>query len=160
NGIISRLIKKQKAIQQEQFAYNAISGLFNEPHYIPFTTWTISPSTIQHVLNDIEINQRKSIVELGTGASTFFIAKLLKIKGFKATFFSIESDELWAKNIENQIKRMQLEKYVTIIFAPIVKVSKEISYKDQSYWYDTDILDTRLADVNAIDLVLVDGPSG
>ncbi|TDU34408.1 hypothetical protein BXY82_2729 [Gelidibacter sediminis] len=160
NSIISKLIKKQKAIQQEQFAYNAISGLFNESQFIPFTTWTISPSTIQHVLNDIEINQRKSIVEFGSGASTFFIAKLLKTKDSEASFFSVESDELWARNIENKIKKMQLEKFVTIIYTPIIKVPKEISFKGQSYWYDTDILNKKLGNVNAIDLVLVDGPLG
>jgi 16S rRNA G966 N2-methylase RsmD len=158
NSIISRIIKKQKSIQQEQFSYNVISGLFKESHFIPFTTWTISPSTIHHVLNDIEINKKKCIVEFGAGASTFFIAKLLQTKSSDASFFSIESDEVWAGKVESYIKDMKLEKFVTIIHAPITKVSDKISYKNQLYWYDTDILSVKFEDVNSIDLVLVDGP--
>ncbi|MEM5564595.1 hypothetical protein WNY78_05750 [Psychroserpens sp. AS72] len=160
NNVISRIIKKQSKIQQEQFALQAISGLFNESHFIPFTRWSISPSTIQHILNDIEINKRNCIVEFGAGSSTLYIAKLLKTKGSKASFFSIESDEKWARTIENDIKKMQLDDFVTIIYAPITKISKRISHGQQTHWYDTQVLDSIFVDIHAIDLILVDGPHG
>ncbi|WP_417855002.1 hypothetical protein [Xanthomarina gelatinilytica] len=56
--------------------------------------------------------------------ATIFEHEQLNIKN--ASFFSIKSDEEWARTIENDIKKMPLENFASIIHAPIAKVSKSI----------------------------------
>lgn len=156
-----KLIKNQQRLnEQTTFSYSQISQLFKGDSFIPFTHWTISPSTILHVLNDITINNRRSIIEFGSGASTFYIAKLLKTLEINATFFAVESDEKWAVELERQIKIYKLEEYVKIIHAPLNSVSDEILFKDQTLWYDENILNNELIDIKEFDLVLIDGPFG
>src|SRR5690554_4806588 len=68
----------QSQSQQASLDYAQLSRLFPESNFIPFTTWTISPSVILHILNDIVINNRSNIIEFGSGASTLYIAKLIQ----------------------------------------------------------------------------------
>lgn len=156
-----KLIKDQQRLnEQTTFCYSQISQLFKEDSFIPFSAWAISPSTILHVLNDITMNNRRNIIEFGSGASTFYIAKLLKILEINATFFSVESDKKWASELERQLKIYKLEDYVKIIYAPLDVVKDEILFKDQKVWYDFKILENELIEIKEFDLVLVDGPFG
>lgn len=156
-----RLIKDQQRLNEQiTFNYNQISQLFKEESFIPFSAWAISPSTILHVLNDIIINKRKNIIEFGAGASTFFIAKLIKTLKCESTFYSIESDKNWACELERQLKIYNLEDYVTIIYAPLVKVSEALLFKDQKKWYDLEVLKNSLKSNTEFDLIIVDGPYG
>lgn len=156
-----RLLRDQQhQNQQVLFNYNQLNQLFGEDSFIPFSGWAISPSTVLHVLNDITINNRKSIIEFGSGSSTFYIAKLLKILKSEAVFYSIESDEKWANELKDQLQLYGISDYVKIIYIPLTKVSKEYSFKEQLTWYDTQILERELNKENHFDLVLVDGPFG
>ena len=145
---------------QVHFDLTLINQLFSANEYIPFTRWSISPSTISHVLNDILFNTRKNIVEFGLGASTFYIAKLIKSLDLNVHFISIESDENWKFNCENLLKSYGLEKYVKIVLAPENKLPSKFSIDDNSLWYDTDVLKQSLNFDVPFDLVLVDGPWG
>lgn len=156
-----RLIKNQQRLNEQiTFNYNQISQLFKEESFIPFSAWAISPSTILHVLNDITINKRKNIIEFGSGASTFFIAKLIKTLKCESTFYSIESDKNWALELKRQLKIYNLEEYVTIIYAPLVEVSEDLLFKDQKKWYDLEVLKNSLKSNTEFDLIIVDGPYG
>tara|TARA_R100000935_G_scaffold50402_1_gene76257 strand:+ start:3580 stop:4329 length:750 start_codon:yes stop_codon:yes gene_type:complete len=155
------LIKDQQRLnEQTTFCYSQISQLFKEDSFIPFSAWAISPCTILHILNDISINKRRNIIEFGSGASTFFIAKLLKVMEINATFFSVESDKKWAYEMERQLKIYKLEDYVKIIYAPLKEVQDDILFRDQKTWYDSKVLERELLKIKKIDLVLVDGPFG
>lgn len=156
-----RLFKKQQKISQIQFNYSQLNQLFSDsPIYIPLTKWAISPSTITHVLNDIIIEDRKCIVEFGSGISTIYIAKLLKSNKINANFFSVESNSDWVQKITKQLELLDLTAYVTIIHAPIQPVKDSISLENQKLWYDLDALNEQLDSIKDIDLVLVDGPFG
>ena len=156
-----KLLKNQQRLnEQTHFSYNQISRLFQEENFIPFSIWSISPDTILHVLNDICINRRKQIIEFGAGASTFYIAKLIKVLKIDAVFYSVESDANWIEKLQYQLNVYQLEDYVNIIYAPLRNITAEFRYQDQEIWYDTAILMTALKDVQNIDLILVDGPVG
>ena len=156
-----RLFNKQRKISQIQFNYSQINQLFlDAPFFIPLSEWAISPSTIAHVLNDIVVNDRKSIIEFGSGASTLYIAKLLKSNKIEASFFSVESNAEWANKIKKQLELLDLTNYVNVIIAPINSVDKSLSLGEQKVWYDVDVLNIELENINSIDLVLVDGPFG
>ena len=89
---------------QIQFNYLQLKSLFSESTFTPMTTWSISPSTILHVLNDISINQPKNIIEFGSGISTIYIAKLIKLNKLKVKFFVVESDNTWIDQMKKELK--------------------------------------------------------
>jgi hypothetical protein len=156
-----RLLKDQQhKNHQINFNYNQLSQLFSEDSFVPFSAWAMSPSTILHVLNDISINKRKNIIEFGAGASTFYIAKLLKTINSNAIFYSVESDKEWAVELQRQLDLYEISDFVKIIYAPLVKVSKDYALNDQKTWYNTNILDQTLKNQVEFDLILVDGPFG
>lgn len=161
DGKFKQLFNKQRKISQIQFNYAQLNQLFADTSFfIPLSGWAVSPSTICHVLNDIVVNDRKSIIEFGSGASTLYIAKLLKSNKIEASFFSVESNAEWADKIKKQLELLELTNYVTIINAPIESIDKSLSLGAQTVWYDVDILNEDLKTIPNFDLVLVDGPFG
>lgn len=159
NSKINYIVNRQHRSSQTSFSYMQLSNLFKQDHFIPMTSWSMSPNLILHVLNDIEINNRTCIVEFGAGVSTLYIAKLNKIRGRNVKFYCIESDKEWIKKIEKQLLDLDLADFVTIILAPKQQVSDALSFKDQKLWYDSEILAKAFLTLEDIDLVLVDGPS-
>lgn len=157
---VNKIRKQQRSNQQVLLDYNQINQLFPESCFIPFTTWSISPSTILHVLNDISINQRKHIIEFGSGASTIYIARLIKTLGLKTKFYSVESDGEWLHRMKSDIDRFKLQDVVTFIHAPLSKVPQEYAFTGQELWYDTDAINRIIVENTKIDLILVDGPIG
>ncbi|WP_417214475.1 class I SAM-dependent methyltransferase [Bizionia sp.] len=160
NRKINYIVNRQAKSAQTNFSYNQLSNIFKEDVFIPMTSWSMSPNLILHVLNDIIINNRKCIVEFGAGASTIYIAKLLKMRGENTVFYSVESDDSWSEIIKRQLESLGLSEFVKIILAPKQKVLKQFAFKDQKIWYDCKLLKIGFENINNIDLVLVDGPSG
>lgn len=157
---VGAIIKSQTLLQQTNFNYNQISQLFNESSFIPFSSWAISPNAILHILNDITMNKRKAVIEFGAGASTFYIAKLIDKQELGTLFYSVESDQVWAEELARQLKILKLDHIVKIIYAPIKAVPTEISFGEQSTWYDIDILNSKIDNSVQFDVVVVDGPVG
>lgn len=157
---ITEVKKHQNQTQQTALDYAQISKLFPEANFIPFTSWTISPSVILHILNDIVINKRRNIIEFGSGASTLYIARLIQTLKLDAKFYSVESSEDWSQKMEEELMRYNLQDVVTIIRAPLKNASKKICYKEQKLWYDTAKIYKALELNKEIDLVIVDGPYG
>jgi hypothetical protein len=123
--------------------------------YMPMTVWSMSPTVIVHILNDILINDRRCIVEFGPGISTLFIARLFKEYQLNTKFISIESNPFWKSKMDSLIKREGLQDYVELILAPILEKDEKLF---SSKWYSTEILDKHLTHVNNIDMVIIDGP--
>ncbi|MEO8773219.1 MAG: hypothetical protein ABI371_02710 [Gelidibacter sp.] len=161
DGKLKTLFKRQRAISQIQFNYAQLNQLFTDTSFfIPMSKWAMSPSTIAHVLNDIIVNDRKSIIEFGSGASTLYIAKLLKSNKIEASFFSVESNSDWADKIKKQLELLDLSSYVTIINAPIKSIDTSFALGEQKVWYAIETLNDSLKTAPYFDLVLVDGPFG
>src|SRR5918997_1250059 len=59
--------------------------------YLPWTISAMRPSALVAVLNEIALNGRRSIVELGAGISTWYIARLLRQVGGHLT--TVEDDD-------------------------------------------------------------------
>ena len=156
-----REIKNHQArSQQIVLDYEQISKLFPESHFIPFTTWSISPSVILHIVNDIVINKRRHVIEFGTGASTLYIARLIQTLKLDIKFYSIESDGEWLENIDKQLNLYGLQGIVSLVHAPLGNVPSDIRLNNQQLWYDTEIIARETEAINKVDLVIVDGPSG
>ncbi|WMW23235.1 class I SAM-dependent methyltransferase [Methanolobus mangrovi] len=103
------------------------------------------------ILNEIIINGRKEIVEFGSGISTIYIAKLLKEHGGRLNSF--EHDENWVHIITKLLKENNLNKSVSVNFAPL---SKSKFCLDNCKWYDENIVRSKI--ITPVDLIIVDGP--
>lgn len=143
--------------------------------YLPWTPSALRPSAIAVILNDIIINQRRSVVEFGAGISTIFIARTLS--NCPGHLFSVEHDSEWLSIVRLALEREGLSDKVTLIHAPLVdsqwlvdsqcnigsvskgeRGSSNVGVQNAKCdWYDRRVLDENLPD-SGIDLVIVDGP--
>ena len=157
---IENKIEISRQLQEDNLALVQLLKMFGDNIFLPLTAWSVSPREVLHYCNDITINNRKTIVEFGSGFSTICIAQLLKISNKTATFISIENDTNWAAELSNILNGLGLLQYVKIIVAPITSVAPEIAKKGQEKWYDADAIAARIKEISNIDMVIVDGPFG
>lgn len=168
--MISKIINKAKQFQEslrllqrrqeDDMALSQLLKMFDNGIFIPLTGWSISPREVLHICNDIAINDRKSIVEFGSGFSTICIARLLKITGRRASFISVENNADWAAEFESILKKMELDSYVRIVQAPIGDLPAEFALRGQAKWYDVNVLSSVFSGLESVDQVIVDGPYG
>jgi hypothetical protein len=147
-------------LQEDQLALTQLFKMFPDGMFLPLTTWVVSPREIVHACNEIVINNRKTIVEFGSGFSTICIAQLLKLYGRQATFITVEENSAWAAELARILDSFGLRSYVTIVTAPVSDIKLPIGKAGQTKWYDTDLLSKAFQDISDIDLILVDGPTG
>ena len=112
------------------------------------------PSGVTALLNDIVLNQRKTVVECGGGVSSLYIATLLADIGGHLWIVRENTMNRWKVFIEESLQRKGIARSVTVILAPLKPTSLAL---DASHWYDTDILHKNLSGIQ-IDLLSVDGP--
>ncbi|MCY2687846.1 hypothetical protein [Salinimicrobium sp. TH3] len=160
-SVLDQKEKIQKQNQQIQFDFHQISQLFSRGEFIPWTSWSISPSTILHVLNDLLVNEKKSVIEFGAGSSTFYIAKFLKEHQLEnVQFLTVESDERWIGKIEKWAGKYELLDHINIVHSPITDVQNELSWKNQTKWYSSKDIENAFNREEKFDLILIDGPWG
>lgn len=118
----------------------------------PWTAAALRPAAMLQILNDIIINQRRSVVELGAGLSTLHIARVLAEHG--GHLISIEDDADWLALVTAMLEKAGLSAQVTLVHAPLVRCRQALDGLD---WYDVAAVEAGLAGA-AIDLLLIDGP--
>lgn len=150
---IPNQLKQQKSLE-------LLLKMFEPGFYFPVTPWTMNSTEIRHICNEIVANQRRNIVEFGSGFSTVCIAQLLKSNHLKAEFISIDNNPDWILFLKEILKNLNLENYVKFITAPIEKVPSEYGWKEQKTWFSTEILDNEFNSINRVDLIVIDGPEG
>lgn len=113
--------------------------------------WAMTPQTMQAVLRLIRTrDQVGTIVELGSGVSTSWMAKEVAGKG-NGRVISFEHEERFAAVTRGQLDDARLLDHVDLRVAPLVPVELD----GQSYlWYQGH------EDIDGIDLLVVDGPPG
>ncbi len=139
-------------------AATQITALIGNNQYLPFSNSSLRYASIAVLLNDVVINQRKFLVEFGSGLTTVLLCKLaLQNKLDDFYILSIDENEGWIKVLEKIMSDMGAEKHVQLIHAPLRPNNLS---KESLDWYDTGILSQVLKEINKpIDSVLVDGPS-
>jgi len=121
--------------------------------YLPWSAFSIRPSALVNILNDLFLNNRSTIVECGSGISTFYIARLLKQNG--GHLYTIEHERQWCDMMSHRLQKEGLDRLVTLIYAPLQATDLAI---DNIPWYDTNAIEKQLSKETKIDLLLVDGP--
>ncbi|WP_028377695.1 hypothetical protein [Leeuwenhoekiella sp. MAR_2009_132] len=152
--------KKTRYHQTQLWAAEQLRGLFSSEHYIPYTNWTMNPRAILHAINIITLTKVNNLIEFGSGATTIYLAKAIKMQNLKVSFYSIESDKEWIEILRLQLKKLDLDQYVKLIYVPLKPMSKDLTFKNQEIWFDAEILSEELPKSIAFDFVIVDGPFG
>nr|MDT0659794.1 class I SAM-dependent methyltransferase [Micromonospora sp. DSM 115978] len=122
--------------------------------YLPWNVAAMRPSGVVAVLNEIVINRRRCIVELGSGISSIYVGRLLRQRG--GHLWTVEHDEEWADTMEQQVAAESLDELVTVVRAPLVPTLSEWP-DEENAWYDPDTIRSRIAQ-QPIDLLIIDGP--
>ncbi|WP_213451330.1 class I SAM-dependent methyltransferase [Rhizomonospora bruguierae] len=122
--------------------------------YVPWSISAMRPSGIVAILNEITVNRRRTVVELGGGVSTLYIARLLQRRG--GHVWTVEHDEGWADLLTEELANEALDRTVTVIRAPLAPVGGGWPGEDGA-WYAQDCLGPALAGCR-VDLLVVDGP--
>ena len=119
------------------------------------------PAGLVEVCNDIVLNDRRRIVELGSGISTVLLARLLgqlSAPG-ERRLAAVEHDGRWARWLVSQLVREGVGDHVVVVDAPLRAA-------DCGCWGHAVVLDAAAVDAgldeamggDVIDLLVVDGP--
>jgi hypothetical protein len=139
----------------DTFAAQQIQPLLNDSTYLPFSTASLRYASIATFLNDIVVNRRETIVEFGSGITTYLIAKLFKRNGLHGRkLFTVDDNITWLNIVKELLAKDGLHENVVFIHAPLCE--NEFSIQNTK-WYDLTILSEYLQQ-SRVDSVLVDGP--
>jgi hypothetical protein len=122
---------------------------------LPFTPWpqsALAPSALLTVINDVAINDRRTVVELGAGVSTIYLAKVIAGRGGR--LISVESDPAWAAVVRDLAGDARVGDALQMVEAPLERSEHSL---DDGLWYAEDRVLEAIAGCR-IDLLLVDGP--
>ena len=115
--------------------------------------WAVSPDFLLHVVRHIQERAPKTILECGSGSSTIATALALRTFGIDGHVYSIENYEPSVAAVRKQLRRHDLERFVTLVFVPMVE--KRYDGAGGAFeWYDL----RSVAIPDDIDLLVVDGP--
>jgi predicted O-methyltransferase YrrM len=105
------------------------------------------------LLNEIIVNQRRSVVELGGGISTVFMAKTLSDRG--GTLLTVEEDADWLAQVGEMVRLANIGPGTWQgLHAAMAPCSTSVG---GSQWYEEDTLNGALGN-RKFDMCLVDGP--
>ena len=144
----------------DSYALQIIYKLFPDFAYLPFTPFSLNPYTIVHILNDILLNDRKQIVEFGSGLSTIIISRFIKTNNLKTKILSVDNNKHWQTIIHKEVKKYNCGEGLILLHADIEKnEEKEFIIQDNDFWFNNSIVKKAIDRIENIDLVVVDGPS-
>jgi len=153
---LREMVARQRRIEStaiEHMAYTMLTPYLPKNHY-PITNFMMLPSAVLTLMNDMIMNQRKTIVELGSGFSTLVLARFIVSHNLDVTYHSIDHDEEWYGILHRQLVAEGLTDIVTHHHAPLT--ASDYTYQPNLTWYDPAKLDA-LA-LQSVDLLIIDGP--
>lgn len=121
--------------------------------YVPWTASSMRPEAVVHILNEIVVNNKQQILELGMGVTTTCIAALIK-GGFDTKILSVDHDIEWIEICQKQLQSRNLASpNHSLIHAPLID---DAAMGYSSPWYDI----RKILAIPAFnpDLLIIDGP--
>jgi hypothetical protein len=157
-----RIVKIRKAQRRERRRplwpqFEALAGLYRlldgKADLPNLRLRSVSPDFLLHVVRHIQEHAPARIVECGSGSSTIVMAQALRASGIDGHIYSIENYEPSIATVRDQLRRRDLERFVTLVFAPLLQKRYD-AFDAAIGWYDLGA--GAVPDV--IDLLVVDGP--
>jgi hypothetical protein len=113
--------------------------------------WAASPDFMLNLLNVVKgLSNPQAILECSSGVSTIVLAQYIKNNSLSCQLISLDHDEYYANKTKADLKKLGLEKYAQVIYAPLTEYTIE---GKKWLWYET-----RKVSLGYIDLLVVDGP--
>lgn len=140
--------------KNEELPSFLLQKLFHQgTSYLPYTSSSLKFRLLVCITNDVVINSRKSILELGSGISTIILARLIKMNNLNSKVVSVDDSLDWINIVKKIITEEGLQDYVQFIHCPKVKsLDLECSFE-----YDGQILNKEFVNMK-FDSVIIDGP--
>lgn len=123
--------------------------------YLPYSCSAIRPSALVAIANDITVNNRQCIVELGGGISTILLSNLLSSLEKKRKLITIEHDAEWLEVLENILKSHGDLSRVDLVYAQLDDCEYSLL---GNKWYQKDVIKDNLKKYGKIDCLIIDGP--
>jgi hypothetical protein len=139
---------------EDTYSLALLNPLLGEFPFIPFTGASLRPFCLAHIINDIVVNDRKHIIEFGSGISTVVIGRLIKSNKLASSLVSIEHDQAWVEVLNSLLAREDLHHCVKVAWVPLAPSDLAL---DANGWYDTELLERNLSSA-VFDMAIVDGP--
>ncbi len=152
-GEVGRRLEAAIAKQFRQI--EALQALYVElqpPSSLPATRgWAGSPDFLLALARHVLAERPLAVLECGSGVTTVVIARALQKNGH-GHLWSLDHDARFADATRREITRQGLDRWATLIDAPLVSVGCEAG---EQPWYDPAALPD-----GPFDLLVVDGPPG
>lgn len=114
--------------------------------------WALTPRGLLQAIDLVNRPGVSLVVECGSGTSTLFLARALELKG-SGHVIALEHSQEYLEQTENALQQHGLTEFAEVRHAPL----KEVEVFGAPYmWYSW----STIADLEEIDLLLVDGPPG
>ncbi|MES4903497.1 MULTISPECIES: class I SAM-dependent methyltransferase [unclassified Streptomyces] len=117
------------------------------------TNWTASPDFLLLLVSHIQVRRPVSILDIGSGASTVWMANALRHFEIPGNIVSIDHDKSYGDATVATLRQQGLDTYARVRIAPLVEVDIK---GERWHWYDP----AQMEDVEDCDMVVVDGPPG
>ncbi|MET0027272.1 MAG: class I SAM-dependent methyltransferase [Candidatus Thiodiazotropha sp.] len=119
---------------------------------LPYTPLWSAEADFIHLIVDACLEHKPALVlECSSGLTTLMLARCCQLNGF-GQVVSLEDGEPYADRTREYISRYGLDDYASVRHAPL----RSAQYDGVTYsWYDTGALPE-----DAIDMLVIDGPSG
>lgn len=128
-----------------------LESLYGFTHALPPSrSWAASPDLVLEVVTLITTRKPQLIVELGSGLSTLWIARMLKENG-GGKFVSIDHDPHFAAQTRKRLEAQGLSEFVDLRVGELESQTWDEGLQN---WYPHSLV----ADLKTIDFLLVDGP--
>lgn len=139
-------------VPEDLHAWHVLRPLLDAGPYLPWSAGAMRPGGLVDVCNEIVLGGRRRVLELGAGASTVLLARLLAQEG--GSLAALEHDAGWAAWVSARLAREGLDGTARVVHAPLAPSDHAAANLP---WYDVRSVATGL-DGPAPDLVIVDGP--
>ena len=87
--------------------------------YLPWTIFAMRPAALAAVLDEVALARPRCILELGSGLSTVFLARLLRQqRRSDAVVISVDDAPPWVEQVRDHLERERLTDLVELVSAP------------------------------------------
>lgn len=149
--LLLKLFYRSARDGRDALAMQALAPLA-EP-YVAWTGMALRPSALASVLNDIVVHERRTIVELGGGISTLFIARMLRER--EGRLITVEHDAEWADTLRRLLREEGSDASVGVVTAELAPT--DLSWSGEHWYSEAALAELEIGD--GIDLLIVDGPA-
>jgi hypothetical protein len=153
-GALRRLFREAVGHDNEPRSLLLLQDLLRDYGFLPVSGSALSFESILTICNDILINERKAVIEFGSGISTLAIASLIRRKGLSCRFVSVDGNAAWQAMVSRCLHDAGTAEGVELIHAPVVPHRLAIA---GNTWYDLDSHRDSIA-ASKFDSLIVDGP--